>query len=426
MCSCIFRRNNSSPLLAAGPLDAVWTGYVNADLRGDFRFKAEARGTLKVEINGKEVLQGNVDGKSSLGPSGEIRLNKGQNQLRVSLKGPKQGAAFVRLLWSEYGFLWEPIHRSQLTRDADDAGIRQSRELLHGRELFLEGRCAKCHTVEGSIPDLEMDAPSFGGIGSRRNAAWMAKWILNPQTERATAQMPAMLHGKTAAKDAEAIAAYLATLKDGDAGVAGKDDGDGKSWAQMYHCTGCHTLPGSGEEDLKRISLDHVNEKFPAGHLASFLMAPAKHYQWGRMPNFGLSDEEAVSIAAFLRRGAAKNETSALAASLAMKGRELVQNTGCLNCHQLDLPNKFEAKPFSAIATLVGGCLSEEGTDPAPAYAFTKEEQAALKAFATSDRKSRNDTHRWSSLNGRPGIFGALPATDNSKGFRPWNAWVAS
>ncbi|MGB0579885.1 MAG: c-type cytochrome [Limisphaerales bacterium] len=378
--------SSASPLIPAGQTKAEWTGYVNADLRGDFKFKALVRGQLSVELNEKEILSGEGGGKDGLGPSDEIRLNKGPNKLRVRFESPAKGDGFLRLLWSEYGFLWEPIHRSQLTRDANDEALTSSNQLLRGRDLFIEGRCVRCHRAEGEgIPDLSMDAPSFVGIGSRRHAPWMAKWILNPKAERSSAEMPVVLHGGMAAKDAEAIAAFLGSLK-GEAGLAGKSRNDGESLVEMFHCTGCHNLPGQ-EVDAAKLSLDHVNEKFPPGQLAAFLMNPTKHYQWRRMPDFDMSKEEAVTVAAYLRSHFKMVKAKQPDAALIPRGKKLVQETGCLNCHQMDLPNQHQTKSLAKIAGSSAGCLSVKAGG-APSYSFDKESRQALVAFLQSDRNS--------------------------------------
>ncbi|MBL6764980.1 MAG: c-type cytochrome, partial [Verrucomicrobiae bacterium] len=215
---------SASPLLPSGAVSAEWRGFVNADLRGDYRFKAAARGVVTVEINGKVVLNGTGSGPGFVGPSEEVRLNKGGNPLKVTFQGPAEGDAFLRLLWSEQGFLWEPIDPVYLTRGFEAPGLAASEQVLKGRGLFLNRRCVKCHSTnaEGALPELQMDAPSFAGIGSRRNAGWMARWIADPRAERADARMPKLLHGETSREDAAAIAAYLATLTDGSVGFSGE------------------------------------------------------------------------------------------------------------------------------------------------------------------------------------------------------------
>ena len=379
---------SASPLLPVGRTDAEWTGYINADLRGDYRFKADASGPLKVEINGKLV----IDGDASK-PSEEVRLNKGPNKLKVNFAGSAKGDSFVRLLWSEYGFLWEPIHGSHLTRDADDKALRQAQLVLHGRELFLEGRCARCHAVPGQqgIPELQMDAPSFDGIGSRRHAPWMARWILNPSKERATAQMPVMVHGAEGEAAAEAMAAYLGSLKDGSSGVIGKPDVESEAeyLVELFHCVGCHTLPGSGESDPERISLDLVNAKFPPGHLAAFLLEPTKHYKWRRMPTFGMTKEEAVTVSAYLRSKAPMVKAKAPNPKLIGKGKALVQSVGCLNCHALEgISTKLESGSLARVKGSEKGCLAKTADGEAPFYGFSEKDRRALVAFMTGDLKS--------------------------------------
>ena len=381
-------KTSASPLIPGGQTTAEWTGYVNADLRGDFKFKAMARGQLSVELNGKKILSGRGDGKQAIGPSEEIRLNKGANKLRVHYQSPAKGDGFVRLLWSEYGFLWEPIHRSQLTRDGVDDHLVTADRQRQGRDLVIEGRCVRCHTVEdGGIPELSMDAPSFAGIGSRRHAPWMARWILDPKKMRANASMPKMLHGATATKDAEAIAAFLGSLK-GEGGLTGKAGNDGESLVELFHCGGCHNVPGAGETDSGKISLDEVSAKFPPGQLAAFLMDPTKHYQWRRMPKFEMLKDEALTIAAYLRSFSKMVKAKQPDAALIPHGKKLVQTTGCLNCHQLDLPNKFKTSSLVQVAKSSGGCLSEKAKQGVPHFAYADPERQALRAFLNTDRKS--------------------------------------
>lgn len=382
---------SGSPFIPVGRTDAEWTGYVNVDLRGDYRFKAQANGILEIKINGKVVLSGEGDGAKELGPSEEVRLNKGANKLRVTLRGPEKGAAFVRLLWSEYGFLWEPIHRSYLFRDADDPALVSMREKLLGRELFLEGRCVRCHESKGSdgLPELDMDAPRFAGIGSRRNEDWMAKWILNPKKERPTARMPVMLHRETAPEDAAAIAAFLGSLKDEDQGISGATEEEADWLVELYHCVGCHVMPGGGDDEPGKISLEHLNRKFPAGHLAAFLMEPTKHYKWRRMPDFGMSKEEALALAVHLRSKASPaKEADADTSTLVSRGKELVQTSGCLNCHALELPNRFVRKQLSELLGSARGCLSATKLAGVPFFSLDDSQRKALQVFIGTDHKS--------------------------------------
>ncbi len=50
---------------------------------------------------------------------------------------------------------------------------------------------------------MSMDAPSFEGIGSRRNYEWLPRWIRDSRTQRPTAHMPNILRGPQAKEEAD-------------------------------------------------------------------------------------------------------------------------------------------------------------------------------------------------------------------------------
>ena len=69
--------------------------------------------------------------------------------------------------------------------------------------------------------ELAYDAPSFDGIGSRRNFAWMRDWIIAPKKMRASARMPQVFHGAEAPEQAKAVAAYRGATADSAARILG-------------------------------------------------------------------------------------------------------------------------------------------------------------------------------------------------------------
>ncbi|MBI5801448.1 MAG: c-type cytochrome, partial [Verrucomicrobia bacterium] len=386
-----------TPFLGAGKFSATWTGFISVDLRGDYLFKAEASGAVKVELGTNTIIEFTGDGTKPSAPTKPVRLGKGNNALKVTFSSPATGDAMLRLLWSEKGSLWEPVHSGMVNRAVGNESLAQQDKLRLGRETFFEARCAKCHTLWGSgAPELTMDAPSFEGIGSRRHSGWMADWILDPKSQRASATMPKLLHGPTAKADAEAIAAFLSSqasaapspdFKRDDAGVEAA-----KKLVEALHCTGCHNVPDMSEPDARKLNLTHVNAKFPPAALVAFLKNPGEHYAWTRMPNFKLKDAEAGQLAAFLTSIApvAKQPGPSADAATLARGRQLVQTSGCLNCHSLKLNNQFKAKPLAELAAAQwsAGCVAEAPAGKAPHFALTKSEREALQAFAATDRVS--------------------------------------
>ncbi len=385
-----------TPFLSAGKFTATFTGFISVDLRGDYLFKAEASGTVKVELGTNIMLEFTGDGKKASEPTKPVRLGKGNNALKVTFTSPASGDAMLRLLWSEKGSLWEPVHAGMVSRAVGNESLVQQNKLRLGRELFFEARCAKCHTTDAGAPELAMDAPSFEGIGVRRHFGWMANWILDPKAQRATATMPKLLHGPTAQADAEAIAAFLASQTGArDAGELKNDDESiesAKKLVEALHCTGCHNVPNIGDPDAKKLNLTHVNAKFPPAALLAFLKNPGTHYAWTRMPKFNFKDGEAEQLAGFLSSIApmAKQPGAPTDAAILARGKQLVQSSGCLNCHTLKLDNQFKAKPLAELAAgqWTAGCLAEAAAGKAPHYDFARAEREALQAFAATDRAS--------------------------------------
>lgn len=386
-----------TPFLSADMFTATFAGFISVDLRGDYLFKVEASGAVKVELGTNTIIEFTGDGKKASEPTRPIRLSKGNNALKVTFTSPATGDAMLKLLWSEKGSLWEPVNSGMVSRALGHEPLAQQNKLRLGRETFFEARCAKCHQVWGAAaPELTMDAPSFEGIGSRRHFAWMASWILDPKAQRATATMPKLLHGPTAQADAEAIAAFLASQTGAAPVGEPKKDEEGieaaKKLVEALHCTGCHNVPDIGDPDAKKLDLAHVNAKFPPAALLTFLKNPGTHYAWTRMPNFKLTDAEAEQLAGFLSSVApmAKQSGAPTDAAVLARGKTLVQSSGCLNCHSLKLDNQFKAKPLAALAaaTWTGGCLAEAPAGKAPHFAFAKAEREALRALGATDRVS--------------------------------------
>jgi cytochrome c oxidase subunit 2 len=95
--------------------------------------------------------------------------------------------------------------------DAADAARR-------GQAVFLEGPCAMCHTVRGTIA-MSRVGPDLTHVASRRTIAGgtlpntrghLAGWILNPQNIKPGSRMPPTL---LASDDLHALVAYLETLR---------------------------------------------------------------------------------------------------------------------------------------------------------------------------------------------------------------------
>ena len=170
-----------TPFVAPGAFTAEWEGVIQLDLRDRFVFQAELNGSFKLELNGAVVLEATSDGGTT-DPTRRIRLNSRSNTLKATYTSPPGGDAFFRLYWATPDYANEPIPPKFLKHSASDR-LAKGAALRHGRQLAAEHRCFACHAT--GVParrmlELAMDAPALDGIGSRRDAGWMAEWILNP------------------------------------------------------------------------------------------------------------------------------------------------------------------------------------------------------------------------------------------------------
>jgi len=384
----------ATPFVAPGAFTATWTGFVASELRAEYAFEAEGVGEIRVEVNGTEAFSGKGDGtKPVTGPA--VKLNKGANALKVQLKTDGAGDAFLRLYWSNKETPRNPVPAAALSHD-DSPGLKASMALHEGRDLFLEGRCIRCHAAKATIPEGAMDAPSLTGIGGRRNEAWLARWIENPQSLRAGTPMPRVFAGADAKANATAVAAYLASLK-GKTAELGKP-GDKELGRVLYEkllCASCHNPPDATQSDPAKIGQKAVKAKFAPGALAAFLVKPEEHFAWIRMPNFRLSPDEAAHLAAYLESAAdapfeapAGTDPAAIA-----RGRALVESSGCVDCHVLEgVKSTRTAKALADIGAdrWTAGCLADAPTEDskAPRYAFTESQRGALRAWGNGDHAS--------------------------------------
>jgi len=383
-----------SPFVPAGAFVATWTGNINVDMRGEYSFQAELNGEFKLEINGETVLE--TKGENSTSPLGKsIRLNKGANPLKAVLKSPGAGDAFVRLHWKPKDSFLRPVELSAYTHAPTDS-LKKSMLLRRGRELVVENRCLNCHqsgSLKQGMPELAMDAPAFDGIGSRRQADWMARWIEDPKSLRPISRMPKLLHGTQSKEESQAIASYLGSLKDEaklpEVAISKELAEPGKKLYETLHCAACHTSPESTSSEPNKIPLRFISQKFSNASLVQFLKQPDQHFAWIRMPAFKLSDEQRQQLASYLESNSEKPSVvePKSDSKIIEQGKKLVDAKGCLNCHNHKGGKGKPAKTWESLK-MQDGCLAEKAVETAPFYAFDQADRDALKAFAATDHSS--------------------------------------
>lgn len=418
-----------TPWLRTGPFTATWEGFVSSELRSEYTFHATGNGRVRLAIQGTTVLDAEGRDPGPVSTPRPVRLNKGPNAIRVEFTSPPQGDAVLRLSWSNRETPAGPIPPEVLSHDPTP-GLARSSQWRHGRALVVEHHCTRCHDLPGATAELRREGPTLAGIGSRRNRDWMERWILNPRAMRDTATMPAVFHGPDAAGKAQAVAAYLASLKAESTANTRLPSGivvTGRSLYEKLHCIACHDPPDRPGHEQGRIPHSQVRAKFVPGTLAAYLLDPARHHPWTRMPHFRLTPDEAANLAAYLDSLGDPPPPAASAADAALidKGRSLVAASGCLNCHPLPGTSTTLRAPALhdiAPARWTAGCLAPNPApdDAAPAFGFTEVDRAAIQALATTDRRSLTQQTAVEYLERQSGRLRCRECHGKFEGFPAW------
>jgi len=103
-------------------------------------------------------------------------------------------------------------------------------------------------------------------------------------------------------------------------------------------CHGCHEI--KGYTDIAKIGpeLAHLGKKTTPDWVYRWIKNPRDYNAHTRMPNFKLTDEEAIASTAFLMDVSAKGDYSfsgSYVAGRASEGKKLVESVGCLGCHTI-------------------------------------------------------------------------------------------
>jgi cytochrome c oxidase subunit II len=179
--------------------------------------------TVLLRLRADDVIHSfwvpNLAGKKDLIPGREATL-----RLKADKEGVFRGqcAEFCGLQHAKMAFLViaEPPEKYEAWAAAqrNPAHEPRSAQEKRGRELFVTGRCAMCHAIQGTAANARR-APDLTHLSSRKTLAagmlpntlgHLAGWILDPQGIKPGVNMPA---NPMPADDLYALLAYLGTLK---------------------------------------------------------------------------------------------------------------------------------------------------------------------------------------------------------------------
>lgn len=405
------------PRLENGGL-MTWEGYVNIVRPGRYRFEANVlAGQLQVKINRSAVLTGTALSTSGLTALAgkEVTLDGGVQPINIIfLRAPRDAATRIELFWSGPGFIKEPLngrYLGHLPTDRKEWFFNDVRE-EHGRFLFEELACAKCHkpaTGDAMAKTLvERTGPNLTAIASRAYPGWIDAWLADPAKLRPHSTMPKMFGDDERGRaERYAITRYLVSLGGKTLPayrppvVAGNEVRQsverGRMLFMVSGCAACHLEPAAKEngekgelnerEPLKsedyfyslgtpaaaaKYLLGALGSKTRPEALAAYLLDPLKSNPHGRMPNMVLTEREANDLARYLCRVTDDNLRPALPSPPRTKpidlGREVYRELqGPKSREQLaafrQLPADKQWVDLGEKLTLTKGCLNCHAID---------------------------------------------------------------
>ncbi len=112
----------------------------------------------------------------------------------------------------------------------------------------------------------------------------------------------------------------------------------GKRLFVKLGCPGCHLADGYSNERKVGPRLTRINTKVDPSWLFRWVKKPRDYLPKTRMPDFGLNDEDATAISAYLFASSDKGYTlpETFESGDADNGKKLFDSVGCLACHEVN------------------------------------------------------------------------------------------
>jgi mono/diheme cytochrome c family protein len=415
------------PRLDSGAFAVTWSGTLVTPLPGEFLFAVFTQGRVSLRIDGRQVLAGERANPgwivgSAVGLSGQ--------DVPLSLEFTKTGPqASVRLFWSGPGFPLEPLPGRAL----ESAAAAADEDLVpRGAELVAALGCRSCHDF-GPRPRDSL-APPLTHRQTGLQPGWVERHLSGTATETERNRMPTFGLDRQDARD---IASFLRTTRAAelppvppvDAGV--DSVARGNELIRSLGCLACHTWREAKGESSERQgidflwgggALDRVAEKLTPEAIARQLTAPEQWNPHHQMPRFELSNDEVAALVAALTTDAAVAQSTE-AGGDPRRGRQLVTQHHCANCHRLNdegpesaAPPRRPWKPTEL--TSPQSCLTWQAGGPArPRYHLAEADRRAIIEFFESAREHTDEVSGGTLLM-RRGCLNCHPR-DGSEGLRP-------
>lgn len=326
----------------AGGLEFRWQGYVNVLQPGRYTFGAILIGGVEVSIGGSPVLQVAAGrDEKVVRPENVVELKAGIQPFEATLRrGEGFQAVRLELLWSGPGFRTEPMPYFTFGHlpSQRPASFASDLAVEHGRFLFEELSCGRCHRPAHLKSVTERSGPNLTEVGHRVYPGWLDAWLADPQKLRPHTTMPKVFADDEQGRaERYAVVTYLSSLggpvpvsKSVSITEGRKSLRDGERLYVTIGCAACHGEKVRGQSAKSKVKddpdadekptlqpedsvyavgttgpqgryiLGGVGSKSPSEIVAQYLLNPQATNPHGRMPNMTLGGQEAQDVARFL------------------------------------------------------------------------------------------------------------------------------
>ncbi len=197
-------------------------------------------------------------------------------------------------------------------------------EVFFGKHPVTRFGCTACHQGQGSALTV-LDAHSSHEISDKLQASTREGLRRHIHWERP------MFHGEMVqascqvCHSAQTFVPLAPVLS------------EGKQLVAQLGCFGCHNLRGFEKAEKVGPSLFRIRSKADPSWMVRWVQNPKGYLPLTKMPNFNLSEDEAISVAAYLLKNSEPEEPypTAYQPGSAERGREMVSRMGCLGCHKI-------------------------------------------------------------------------------------------
>jgi len=293
---------------------------------------------------------------------------------------------------------WEkpilPAHYLQAScGSCHQADIKETPQLVRGRELLTYLNCQGCHRLAG----LERPAlgPDLSSVGYKVSREWIYKWLKEPRTvldkdgnvtvngyeSGDESRMPKF---RLKEEEIKALSGFLSvqkakpieTYKINPAIVAAWSKNpelisQGEVRFRQMMCTTCHPLAVTRAGETKLIGgnigpeLTKVGTKVNELWLIAWLRNPKSYLEHANMPRYGWSDEDLYKVSQYVMNKLTDSDLltnipqlGAATDDEVKMGKRLFAEKGCASCHSLN--GLGTQKDFGPDLTALGGKNASE------------------------------------------------------------------